>query len=372
MWHQTRATAKLGIRYPIVQGPFGGGLSSIELLTTVSEAGGLGSFGTHHLDANQIRELADAIRSRTRNPFALNLWVSNADANGKSLSEAQFEEAVAHFRPYYDELGVGPPAMPKRFGQNFEEQVEAILETKPPIFSFVFGIPPDDILDSCRRAGILTAGAVTTVDEAVAMDNAGVDVIVASGFEAGGHRVSFLRSPEESLMGTMALIPQVRDRVRAPVIAAGGIADARGIVAALSLGADGVQIGTAFLACEESNASAVHRSELHSERARETVLTRVFSGRLARGIRNRMAQELAEKGPPLPYPIQNWFTSSFKPKAAEQGRADLMSLWAGQAAPVIRHRKARELFDSLVNDTEALLVNRFAKPDVDSRRSHQG
>jgi nitronate monooxygenase len=261
--------------------------------------------------------------------------------------------------------------MPQKFGQRFEDQVEAVLECKPPVFSFVFGIPSADILESCRRAGTITAGAATTVDEAIAMDNAGVDVIVASGFEAGGHRVSFLRSAEDSLMGTMALIPQVRDRVRAPVIAAGGIADARGIVAALSLGADAVQIGSAFLACDESNANSAHRAELHGERARETVLTRVFSGRLARGIRNRMAEELAEKGPPLPYPIQNWFTSSFKPQAAEQGRADLMSLWAGQAAPLIRHRKARELFNSLINDTEDLLVNRFAKPEANSRRSHQ-
>jgi nitronate monooxygenase len=358
MWQHTRITRKLGIDFPIVQGPFGGGLSSVELLTEVSEAGGLGSFGVHHLSSEQIVELSAQIRSRTRKPFALNLWVSNRDPGGESLTQEQFDRAIESFRPYYDELGIQAPAMPENYGEDFEAQVEAILECRPAVFSFVFGIPSPDILEQCRRAGIVTLGAVTTLDEALAMENAGVDVIVASGFEAGGHRVSFLRPAEDSLTGTVALIPQIVDGVKAPVIAAGGIADARGVVAALSLGAEAVQIGTAFLACEESNASELHRAELRSERAKYTLLTRAFSGRLARGIRNRLAEELSSNGPALPYPIQNWLTASFKAAATQQRRADLVSLWAGQAAPLIKHRRARDLFQSLVSGTEKMLKDR--------------
>lgn len=355
MWHDTEVSRRLQLRYPIVQGPFGGGLSSVELLVTVAEAGGLGSFGVHHLRPAQIRELADGIRARTTKPWALNLWVSNHDAGGLSLTPQQFAEGIERYRPYYEELGIEPPAAPERYGERFEEQVEAVLEAQPPAFSFVFGIPPAHILEECRRRGIVTIGTVTTVDEALAMEAAGVDLIVATGLEAGGHRVSFLRSAEESLTGTFALIPLIADRVQTPLIAAGGIADGRGIAAALTLGAQGVQIGTAFLACEESNASAVHRAALFSPQARYTVLTRAYSGRLARGIHNRFVEDMSARGTPLfPYPIQNWFTGSFRQAASAQGRADLMSLWAGQAAPLLRQHGAAALFDELVQQTSAL------------------
>lgn len=354
MWHDTAVTRRLKLRHPIIQGPFGGGLSSIDLLVAVSEAGGLGSFGVHHLEATQIGELAQQIRARTDRPFALNLWVSNHDSGGLALTPAQFDEAVARFRPYYDALGIAPPPMPARYGQRFEDRIGALLDARPPAFSFVFGIPPADILEECRRRGIVTLGTVTTPDEAVAMEAAGVDLIVATGFEAGGHRVSFQRAAEDSLTGSFALIPTVTARVSTPVIAAGGIADGRGIAAALTLGAQGVQIGTAFLACEESNASAPHRAALFSEQARDTTLTRAFSGRLARGIRNRFVDDWRARGAEiLPYPIQNWFTGSFRRAASEQERSDLMSLWAGQAAPLLRHRHATALFEELVRDTSA-------------------
>jgi nitronate monooxygenase len=184
-------------------------------------------------------------------------------------------------------------------------------------------------------------------------------MLVATGMEAGGHRVSFLRSAEDSLTGTLALVPVVADRVSVPVIAAGGIADGRGIAAALTLGAQGVQLGTAFLACEESGASAPHREALFGEGARYTALTRAFTGRLARGLRNHFLEDMAARKPPLfPYPIQSWFTGTFRQAAMEQGRADLISLWAGQAAPLLRHRKAGALFAELVRDTTALFEKR--------------
>jgi len=361
MWHDNEVTRRLKLRFPIIQGPFGGGLSATQLLVTVSEAGGLGSFGVHHLNATQIRELGTGIHAQTKKPFALNLWVSNHDAAGLTLTPQQFQDGIARYRPYYNELGVTPPPAPERFGIPFEEQIEAVLDVRPPAISFVFGIPATEVVAECHRREIVTIGTVTTVDEAVAMENAGIDLIVATGFEAGGHRVSFLRSAEDSLTGTFALIPTVTDRVTTPVIAAGGIADGRGIAAALMLGAQGVQIGTAFLACEESNASSVHRAALFSEQARYTALTRAFSGRLARGIRNRFVDEMQTHETELfPYPIQNWFTSSFKSAAIAQRRSDLMSLWAGQTAPLLRHRNADTLFAELVRDTSAILAKTVA------------
>jgi nitronate monooxygenase len=354
MWHDNDFTRRLGLRYPIVQGPFGGGLSSIDLMVAVSEAGGLGSFGAHHLAPEKLGDLTRQIRARTQRPFALNLWVSNQDPGGDRLTADQFATAIERFRPYYDALGMSPPPMPERYGQHFEDQVQAMLDAAPPVMSFVFGIPSPAILSECRSRGIATMGTITTIDEAIAMDQAGVDIIVATGFEAGGHRVSFLRSAEESLTGTLALIPQVADRVSRPVIAAGGIADGRGVAAALTLGAQGVQIGTAFLACEESGTNELHRKMLFTDDAKYTALTRAFSGRLARGIRNRFVEEW-EGVAPLPYPIQNWFTGTFKATAAAQGRGDMISLWAGQGAPLLKHRHAQELFDALVAETGALL-----------------
>ncbi|MDB5869420.1 MAG: 2-nitropropane dioxygenase [Polaromonas sp.] len=209
----------------------------------------------------------------------------------------------------------------------------------------------------------MTLGAATTPDEAIAMDQAGVDMVVATGFEAGGHRVSFLRPAENSLIGTLALIPQVVDAIKAPVIAAGGIADGRGIAAALALGAQGVQIGTAFLACAESSASDIHRQKLFSPEARYTALTRAFSGRLARGIENRFMSELkAHDDHIASYPVQNWLMGRMKPAAIAQGRTDLMSLWSGQATPLIRHRDARSLMQALQQQTDDALRRAFHHP----------
>lgn len=355
MWSQTSVARRLGLEYPIIQGPFGGGLSSTQLTVAVSEAGGMGSFGVHHLSPEDISEIGRVLHAQTRKPFALNLWVSNHDENGASLTPAEYERAIEMFQPYYYQLGIKAPLQPTRFGYSFEEQIEAVLDVKPAAFSFVYGIPSENILEECRRRNIVTIGAITTIDEAVAMENAGVDLIVATGFEAGGHRVSFLRSSEESLTGTFALIPTVTATVKIPVIAAGGIANAKGIAAAMILGAQGVQIGTAFLACNESNASDIHRAALFSDDAKYTVLTRAFSGRLARGIRNNFTDEWQSKiFQTLPYPIQSWFTNSFKSAAINHHRPDLMSLWASQITPILKHQHAEELFAELVQETNTI------------------
>lgn len=349
MWPNTRITERLKIRYPIIQGPFGGGLSSVKLAATVSNAGGLGSFGAHYLDGAGITRIATELRAATDKPFALNLWISSHDPGGGTLTSEQFAAALEDFKPFYDALKIAPPPMPAQFGQHYEDQIQALLDARPAVFSFVFGIPSTEVFAECRKRDIVTVGAITTPDEAIAMEKAGVDVIVATGFEAGGHRPSFLRSAEDSLGGTFSLVQTTAAVVKAPIIAAGGIANARGIRAALALGAQGAQLGTAFLATEESNASALHRDALFSERGRHTMLTRQFSGRLARGLRNAFA-ERAQK--PLPYPIQNWFVGSFRAAATAQGKSEWTSMWAGQSTPLIKHRRAADLFADLVREME--------------------
>jgi len=353
MWKSNEVTRRLGLAAPIVQGPFGGGLSAVDLVVAVSESGGLGSFGAHHLDGAGIRDVAVRIRARMARAFALNLWIPLGDSNDPQLSDAQWRAAVEPLKPYFEELRVALPERPARFGPRYEEQIEALLEVKPPVFSFVFGVPAPVVLERCRAAGIATVGTATTPAEAKLLADAGVDMIVATGFEAGGHRVSFLAEPEHCLTGTLALVPQVADSVTVPVIAAGGIADGRGIAAALRLGASAVQIGTAFLACEESNASPLHRAKLFSADARRTTLTRAFTGRLARGIHNRFIDAMSGAQPAIaPYPVHQWLVGRFREAAVAAGRADLMSLWAGQGAPLLRHRHARPLMESLVAETD--------------------
>ena len=346
---QNAATALLGIRHPIVLGPFGGGLSSVGMAALVSSMGGLGSYGVHALKPDDIGPIADELRAATDAPFALNLWVSDHDAGGFDCDDATFEAAWRVFRPWFDELGVKRPSRMERGHPDFELQVDALLAARPPAFSFIFGIPEARVLAECRRLQITTIGTATTLAEAEALDAAGVDLIVASGAEAGGHRPSFLRSAEQSLHGTFVLTQLVSRRVRAPVIAAGGIADGRGIRAALQLGAQAAQIGTAFLACAESGATDLHRAALFSPAARDTTLTRSFTGRLARGLRNRWTESVDAAVLP-PFPITSWFVSKLRSAALAAGRDDLISLWSGQIAPNLHHRDARSLMQSLIDE----------------------
>ncbi|MBA4058291.1 MAG: 2-nitropropane dioxygenase, partial [Marivirga sp.] len=267
MWYQTKASEILGIEYPILQGPFGGNLSSVELVSSVSNAGGLGGYGAYTLSPQEILQLDRQIKAATNKPYNINLWVSDTDAVDGDVSDEQFKLAQQLFRPYFDELGISLPEKPAPFKSRFENQVDVILHQKPPVFSFVFGIPSADILEQCRRLGIVTAGAATTLDEALALESAGVDLIIASGFEAGGHRPSFLASAESSTTGTFVLLQLIKDKVKTPIVAAGGIANGRGVAAALALGADAAQIGTAFLATDESSATAIHRQMLFSDEA---------------------------------------------------------------------------------------------------------
>ena len=353
-WNRSRLTAKLGIELPIIQGPLGG-LSSQRLTAAVSNYGGLGSFGAHSLAPAAITDVIAQIRSLTSQPFAMNLWVSMEDEGARTSDESGFNRSLAPLAVHLEALGAPRPTYQPYLPARFEDQARVLLDAKVPAFSFIFGIPPGDILEECRAKGIVTIGTATTPDEAVALEEAGVDAIVASGFEAGGHRGSFLRPAEDSLTGTLSLVPQVRDIVDVPVIAAGGIGDARGVIAALALGAEAVQIGTAFLACDESGASRLHREALRGPDAGHTGLTRGFTGRLARGIQNRLMEELNRSGTELlPYPLQRGLVRDLSTAAEAAGRADLLPLWAGQSASLSTGTDVVAFLDSLVEDVAAI------------------
>ena len=351
-----RLAELFGIRYPIVQGPFGGGLSSVPLAAAVSAAGGLGSYGAHVLTPDQITALVADLRAATDRPFAVNLWIPQPGEHEATLSRDEYERHVARLRPYLTQVGIAAPPYGAAPAPDYDDQIGALLAAAPPVISFVMGVPSPDVLAEAARKGIRTIGTATTVDEALTLQQAGIDAVVASGSDAGGHRGAFLRPVAESLIGTFALIPQVADAVSVPVIAAGGIADARGVVAALTLGADGVQIGTGFLKTDESGASPAHRRALGSTQARVTVLTRLFTGRLARGIPNRFIRELAAAEADVPpYPLQSHLTAGLRAAAHRNGDPDLAHLWAGQAALLSQPGAASTYLKTLVADATALI-----------------
>jgi nitronate monooxygenase len=352
MWYNTKATELVGIQYPILQGPFGGNLSTVELTATVSNAGGLGGYGAYTLSPQEIYEADKQIKAATNKPYNINLWVSDSDVHSEGITEEQFNRAAALFKPYFDEVGIPLPEKPASFQSRFENQLQVILDVRPKVFSFMFGVPSEDVLEQCRRLGIVTVGAATTLDEAIFLENAGVDMIIASGFEAGGHRPSFLAKAESSLTGTFVLLQLIREKVKTPIIAAGGIANGKGIAAALALGASAAQIGTAFLATEESNALPIHREMLFSDAAKYTTLSRAYTGRLGRGITSRIAKEiLGEEKDVLPFPLQTTFMSPLRKAALDQQKWDMILFWGGQIAPVLKHKKAADLMVSLIEET---------------------
>ncbi|WP_309066727.1 NAD(P)H-dependent flavin oxidoreductase [Microbacterium sp.] len=333
----------LGIRHPIVLAPFGG-LSSVVLTAAVSEAGGLGSYGLYGYDGERIRRTAAELRRATSAPFALNIWLPTGDEVAPDERHDGYAQALT---PYFAEVGLTPPPRPERYLPPLDEQLAAVWDAAPAALSVVFGVPAPEVVAEAHRRGIRVIGTATTVAEAVALERGGVDAVVATGTEAAGHRVSFLRPASESLVGLFSLLPQVVDAVSVPVIAAGGIADRRGVAAAFALGASGVQVGTPFLVTRESAANDAHRAAIRSTAADETVLTRAMSGRLARGARNRAVAGIEKDGAIAPFPAQNWLTGRFRAVAGERGMGDLQSLWLGQSAPLARGESAADVFSEL-------------------------
>lgn len=334
----------LEIRHPIVLAPFGG-LSSVALTATVSDAGGLGSYGLYGYDSERIRTTAAALRAATGAPFAFNIWLPTGD---EVIPGAEHDAYAAALDGFFAEVGIERPQRPERYLPSLDEQLDAIWDAAPAVLSVVFGVPSPEVVEQAHARGIRVIGTATTVAEAVALADGGVDAVVATGAEAAGHRVSFLKPAEESLVGLFALLPQVVDAVSVPVIAAGGIADRRGVAAAFALGASGVHVGTAFLATAESAANAAHRAAIRSTAADASVLTRAMSGRLSRGAANRAVREIEASGAIAPFPAQNWLTGRFRAVAASRGLGELQSLWLGQSAALARGEQAADVFAELL------------------------
>ena len=351
----TRLIDLLKLHHPIVQAPMAGGATTVELVSEASKAGVLGSLGAAYMSPEQIEAAARDIRARTPLPFAINLFASVPE----EPMRGDASRMLALMARYHQQLGLPAPAAPGPQADPLPQQIEAILRVRPAVFSFTFGRMPAAAIARCRELGILTVGTATTVREAVTLEADGVDAIVAQGAEAGGHRGTFLDGFEESLIGTMALVPQVVDAVSVPVIASGGIMDGRGIAAALALGADLAQMGTAFLTTEESGINEAYKALLPASRAEQSRVTRACSGRPARGIDNAFMREAdAIAADILPYPLQNALTRPMRTAGGKAGNTDMLSLWAGQGAPLARRETTADLVARLARETAAAQARR--------------
>jgi nitronate monooxygenase len=349
---KTRATEALGIEHPVVQAPMAGGPTTPELVAAVSNAGGLGSLGAAYLPPEKIREQVREIRGLTEAPFAVNLFVPVPfEADPEKITHAQ-----ALLGPYRDELGIEAPKELPYFAESFDDQLEAVLEERVPVFSFTFGSLGPELLGRLKENGATVMGTATTVREGLRLEKDGVDMVVAQGSEAGAHRGTFLGDFADAMIGTVALVPQLADALSVPVVASGGIMDGRGLAAAFILGAEAVQMGTAFLVCEESGAHPEYKRMVLGGAEDATAVTRAFSGRPARGIKNRFLTEVGEhEGELPPFPVQNTLTKDVRAAAQRQNRPEFMSLWAGQAAPLGRSMKAAELVGAVVDRAEVAL-----------------
>ncbi len=335
----------LGIELPIIQAPMAGAQASA-MAIAVSNAGGLGSLPCAMLAAEGLRKELETIKAQTDKPFNVNFFCHAAPV-ADAARESAWRAALA---PYYGQYGIDPagiPAGPGRapFSAGFADVLE---ECRPAVVSFHFGLPPADLLARVKSWGSKILSSATTVEEALWLEAHGVDAVIAQGLEAGGHRGIFLSDDLSTQMGTFSLLPQVVRAVKVPVIAAGGIADARGVAAAMALGAAGVQIGTAFLLCPEATITAVHRKALKSGAARHTALTNLFTGRPARGIMNRVMRELGpvSRLPPA-FPLATSAIVPLRARAEAEDSGDFSPLWSGQNASGCREIPAAQLTSEL-------------------------
>jgi len=352
-WKSNKLCELLEIHVPIIQAPMAGSTTP-ELASAVTNSGGLGSLGCAFFNGQQVAEQCAAMRGSTNGAFNVNFFVHAEPVADQARGDAM----RAALEPYYREMGLGdvPDAAPS--SPSFDaDQLDAVLAASPPVVSFHFGMPAAGMVQAVKDTGAVILSSATTVHEAKQLEAAGADAVIAQGFEAGGHRGTFASSFEAGNVGTLALVPQVVDAVNVPVIAAGGIADGRGIAAALALGAQGVQMGTAFLTCPQSAAHDVYRRALVAAGDDATRITSAFSGRPARGLDNRYIRDMAGREDMFPdFPINNTLTGPLRKASAEAGKEDFMSLWSGQAAALSKSLPAEELVETLMAETDAVLA----------------
>jgi nitronate monooxygenase len=350
---------RLGIERPILLAPMAGSGGTPELAAAVSNAGGLGAWGGAYSKPEEIAAAVRRIRQLTDRPFSINLFAGGY----ATVPMIDPQPMLEIMREAHAELGLPPPLLPPLPSDPFAAQLEAVLEERPPAFSFTFGIPSPAQMAALRKRDIAVAGTATTVQEAHRLAAAGVDAIVAQGAEAGAHRGSFAAPFEESMVPLATLLHEICSSVTLPVIASGGIMDGRDLAAAQKLGATAVQLGTAFLTCPESGAPAAYKNALLNAKTDTTVITRAFSGRPARGLTNRFIAMVAGKEHAiLPFRQQNDLTRPMRNAAGQQGIADYISLWAGQGVARARQMPATELVKTLIGESTRANVS-LALPD---------
>lgn len=349
----SKITELFNIEHPIVLAPMAGPVLA-DLVIAVSEAGGLGSLPCALLTVQQAKAELELIRAGTHKPFGVNFFCHQVP----DFDEAHEQGWRDKLFPYYRELGIpadAPIPVSNRSPFN-EEFCRLVEEYRPAVVSFHFGLPAPDLLERVRATGAKVISSATTVAEAIWLEKHGCDAIIAQGAEAGGHRGMFLTGDISTQMGTMALLPQVVDAVSVPVIAAGGISDARGIVAAFALGASATQLGTAYMLCPEARTSAIHRDALRRPEEHSTALTNIFTGRPARGIVNRLMREVGPISHDAPrFPLAGGAILPLKQRAEASGSPDFTALWAGEGFAMCRELPARQLTQLLIQEVDALI-----------------
>jgi len=353
LWSDSRLLDLLQTEHAIIQAPMASSATPA-MAAAVCNAGGLGSLGCAMMDPAAVRGAITQLRDQTNRAFNINFFCHQPPGEDARKNA----RAAELLQPFYDELALGE--VPAAQASNFPFDVamlDLMLELRPRVVSFHFGMPEPSLVTPLREAGIVLLCSATSAREARHLQSMGVDAVIAQGFEAGGHRGDFATSYESSCIGTMALVPQIVDAVTIPVIAAGGIADGRGIAAALMLGASGVQIGTAFLTTDEASVADVHRQAIAAATEEDTRMTRAFSGRPARGIRNRYIDVLAAFEDELPdFPLMNTLSKPLRAASVRRGSGDLVSLYAGQALTLNRSMPAAQLVEALIGETRDVLA----------------
>lgn len=342
------------VKYPLLQAPMAGA-SNPDLVAAVSNAGGIGGLGAAPMRPDILRDQVRAIKEKTDKPYVVNLFAPITEQFDEDAAPGK--ELRALMQRYHAELKLGDIPTPRGIFGPAEEQLVVLIEEKTPVISFHFGVEASHV-DAIHRAGLKVICSATTVKEARTLENLGVDAIIAQGGEAGGHRGTFIDHYQDSMVGTLALVPQIVDAVKVPVIAAGGIMDARGIVACEALGASAVQLGTAFLACPETAINATWKETLLTAEAQQTTVTSAISGKPARGIRNRYVNEVeALDEALLPYPLQYALSGALRSKATLTGNPDFLVMWSGQGVGMIEEKPAGDLVESLMQETARLKSN---------------
>lgn len=352
MMFTSRVIDILQIKYPIIQAGMAGAITTPELVAAVSNSGGLGTLGAGYMSPEQIRKAIYKIRELTNKPFGVNLLLTKE----VQIEKEKINEAKVLLNGVNRELGIEEEDV-VNLPKSYKEQLQVLAEEKVPVVSFAFQTLEQEEIDELKRRGIKVIGTATHVAEARALAELGVDIIAGQGSEAGGHRGTFIGKEQDAMIGTFALIPQLVAAVpHIPIVAAGGVMNGQGLVAAFALGAEAVQMGSAFLTSEESITHDVYKEAILKSTDTSTIVTRAFSGKYARGIRNEFIErhEGKEEGLPM-YPVQNVLTSKIRQEAATQNKGEYMSLWAGQASALARIEPAQHVVERVVKEAEDVM-----------------